>query len=141
MSEATSGTDDPQTPRISLRSSGLQSSNRDRSPYDQSHMRIILALLSAALGALAGWFALAMLVIALAGPDRDGGIAMGAFFNIGPVGAVAGLIAGVWLFIRIGLVRNNTPALATESSEAAPHPETRLSFPFAATLLLIAAIL
>ena len=53
------------------------------------HMRFILGLLSALLGALAGWSALAALVIALAGPDRDGGIAMGAFFDIGPIGGVA----------------------------------------------------
>jgi len=86
-------------------------------------MRIILGLLSALLGMLAGWSALAALVIMLAGPDRDGGIAMGAVFNIGPIGGVAGLIAGIWLFVRFGLVR----------STALP------SFPFAVTVLFIAA--
>ncbi|WP_426610020.1 hypothetical protein [Bradyrhizobium sp. McL0616] len=104
-------------------------------------MRFILGLLSAVLGALAGWSALAALVVMLAGPDRDGGIAMGAFFDIGPIGGVVGLIAGVWLFVRFGLVRNAAPSPATETPSAAPRPATRLSFPFAATVLLITAIL
>lgn len=104
-------------------------------------MRVILGLLSALLGALAGWFALAALVIALAGPDRDGGIAMGAFFVIGPIGGVVGLIAGIWLFVRFGLVRNATPQPPAETSDATPHRTTRLSAPFAVTVLLIATIL
>jgi hypothetical protein len=102
-------------------------------------MRFILGVLSALLGALAGWSALAALVITLAGPDHDGGIAMGAFFNIGPIGGVVGLIAGIWLFTRIGVVRNDAPHPAAEMSDAAPRPATRLSFPFAVTLLLITA--
>jgi hypothetical protein len=102
-------------------------------------MRIILGLLSGLLGALAGWSALATLVIMLAGPDRDGGIAMGAFFNIGPIGGVVGLIAGIWLFTRFGLVQNSAPPRAAESCEAVPPPKTRLSFPFAIALLLITA--
>jgi hypothetical protein len=105
-------------------------------------MRIILGFLSALLGMLAGWSALAALVVMLAGPDRDGGIAMGAFFNIGPIGGVAGLVAGIWLFIRFGLVRNAAqPAAAVETSDAAPRRTTRLSLPFAATVLLIATML
>ena len=106
---------------------------------DQPQMRIILGLLSALLGMLAGWSGLAALVIALAGPDRDGGIAMGAFFNIGPIGGVAGLIAGIWLFMRFGLVRNAAPSPAADSSDAAPRPATRLSLPFAIPVLLISA--
>lgn len=102
-------------------------------------MRFILGLLSALLGMLAGWSALAALVIMLAGPDRDGGIAMGAFFNIGPIGGVVGLIAGIWLFARIGLVRNSAAPPVAETSNAAVRAETRLSFPFAVTLLLITA--
>ncbi|MGY4290583.1 hypothetical protein ACVWXO_009849 [Bradyrhizobium sp. LM2.7] len=104
-------------------------------------MRFLLGFLSALLGMLAGWSALAALVVMLAGPDRDGGIAMGAFFNIGPAGGVAGLIAGIWLFVRFGLVRNDASPLAAQASDAAPHPATRLSFPFAVTLLLIAGVL
>lgn len=102
-------------------------------------MRIILGLLSGLLGALAGWSALAALVIMLAGPDRDGGIAMGAFFNIGPIGGVAGLIAGIWLFTRIGLVRTDAASPVAETSDAAPRSGTRLSLPFTVTVLLVTA--
>lgn len=102
-------------------------------------MRFILGLLSALLGALAGWAGLAALVVTLAGPDRDGGIAMGAFFDIGPIGGAAGLIAGIWLFMRFGLVRNAAPPPAAESSEATPRPASRLSLPFAIPVLLIVA--
>jgi hypothetical protein len=104
-------------------------------------MRFILGLLSALLGALAGWSGLAALVVMLAGPDRDGGIAMGAFFDIGPIGGVAGLIAGIWLFVRFGIVRNAAPQPVTETSDVAPHRATRLSAPFAVTVLLIATSL
>lgn len=78
---------------------------------------------------LAGWAGLAALVIALAGPDRDGGIAMGAFFNIGPIGGFFGFIAGVLLFIKIGLVRKqaSSPEVAPPDAAAAPaaEPEQR----------------
>jgi hypothetical protein len=102
-------------------------------------MRFILGFLSGLLGALAGWAGLAALVVALAGPDRDGGIAMGAFFDIGPIGGVVGLIAGIWLFVRFGLVR--APQFPAESAGAAPRRATRLSFPFAATVVLMVAVL
>ena len=102
-------------------------------------MRIILGVLSGLLGALAGWSALAALVVMLARPDRDGGIAMGAFFDIGPIGGLVGLVAGVWLFMRFGLVRNASPALAGEIPDAAARGAIRLSFPFAITVLLIVA--
>jgi len=72
-------------------------------------MRYIIGFISGILGALAGWFGLAMLVIALAGEDRDGGIAMGAFFQIGPVGGVIGFILGVLVFIKLGQKRVTTP--------------------------------
>ncbi len=113
-------------------------------------MRIILGFLSGLLGALAGWSGLAALVVMLAGPDRDGGIAMGAFFDIGPIGGVVGLIAGVWLFVRFGLVRDAPPETPAESSDlvqpaqtadAAPPRATRLSYPFAITVVLIVSIL
>jgi hypothetical protein len=71
-------------------------------------MRIILGFLSGVIGMLAGWFGLAALVIALAGPDRDGGLAMGAFFNIGPIGGLVGLAAGVLLFIKKGIGSKGT---------------------------------
>jgi hypothetical protein len=66
-------------------------------------MRIVLGFLSGVVGMLAGWFGLAMLVISFAGFDRDGGIAMGAFFEIGPIGGLVGFAAGVWLFVKIGV--------------------------------------
>lgn len=73
-------------------------------------MRVVLGLLAGLLGLLAGWFGLAMLVIGLAGPDRDGGIAMGAFFQIGPFGGLVGCLAGVWLFARFSGRRAPPPA-------------------------------
>ena len=102
-------------------------------------MRFILGFLSGLLGALAGWAGLAALIVALAGPDRDGGIAMGAFFDIGPIGGVVGLIAGIWLFVRFGLVR--APQPPAETADAAPRPASRLSFPFAIIVVLIVAVL
>lgn len=102
-------------------------------------MRFILGLLSALLGALAGWSGLAALVVMLAGPDRDGGIAMGAFFDIGPIGGVAGLVAGVWLFVRFGLIRHAAPQPASVTSSAASRPKARLSLAFAIPVLLITA--
>ena len=91
-------------------------------------MRFTLGILSGVLGALAGWFGLAFLVISLAGPDRDGGIAMGAFFNIGPIGGLAGFVAGIWLFTKIGFVRDRAPSPDAEKPDAAPETkiETKL---------------
>jgi len=83
-------------------------------------MRILLGILSGLLGMLAGWFGLAFLIVSLAGPDNEGGTAMGAFFNIGPLGGVAGFIAGVWLFTKIGLVRADAPPSDAEAVNAAP---------------------
>jgi hypothetical protein len=71
-------------------------------------MRFILGFLSGAIGMLAGWFGLAALVIALAGPDRDGGLAMGGFFNIGPIGGLVGFAAGVLLFVKFGIGSKGT---------------------------------
>jgi hypothetical protein len=85
-------------------------------------MRFILGFLSGVLGMLAGWFALAFLVVTLGGPDRDGGLAMGAFFNIGPIGGLAGFVAGVWLFIKFGLVSRGPSSPAAERAAPAPAP-------------------
>jgi hypothetical protein len=109
-------------------------------------MRIVLGFLSGVVGMLAGWFGLAFLVIALAGPDRDGGVAMGAFFNIGPLGALIGFGVGVWLFVKFGLVAQGAAFAAAPSSEpasasspgAAVAPATaRISRPFAVVVLAI----
>ncbi|MBR0824089.1 hypothetical protein JQ596_00980 [Bradyrhizobium manausense] len=95
-------------------------------------MRVILSLLSGLVGALAGWLGLALLAASIAGPDRDGGIAMGAFFDIGPIGGLVGFAAGVWLFVRTGVVRDSTA-----SPDAATAPRTRISRPYAVVLLLL----
>jgi hypothetical protein len=99
-------------------------------------MRFIIGFLSGVLGLLAGWFALAALVVVLAGPDRDGGIAMGAVFTIGPIGGLAGFVAGVWLFIKIGLVSQRPSSPAAQRSDAAPARK-RVSRPFAVAVLVI----
>lgn len=109
-------------------------------------MRIVLGFLSGVVGMLAGWFGLAFLVVALAGPDRDGGIAMGAFFNIGPLGALIGFAVGVWLFVKFGLVAQSAADATALSSEpsftpapaaAAPLPPRRIFRPFAIVVLAI----
>jgi hypothetical protein len=56
-----------------------------KSGSERHVMRIVLGFLSGLLGLLAGWFGLAFPVIAVVGPDREGGVAMGAFFDIGPI--------------------------------------------------------
>ena len=94
-------------------------------------MRVVLGFLSGIVGMLAGWFGLAFVVMALAGPDRDGGIAMGAFFNIGPIGAFIGFAAGVFLFVKFGLVAPAAPGVAVTPTAR------RISRPFAAVLLVI----
>jgi hypothetical protein len=83
-------------------------------------MRFILGFLSGVLGLLAGWSGLAALVMGLAGPDRDGGVAMGAFFNIGPIGGLAGFVAGVMLFIKFGIVSQGSPPSGAEPSDTQP---------------------
>lgn len=104
-------------------------------------MRFIIGFLSGVLGMLAGWAGLAALVIALAGPDRDGGLAMGAFFNIGPIGGFFGFIAGVLLFIKIGLVRQSpaSPGAVQPDAAFAPVPAPRrVSRVFAGVVVVIA---
>ena len=101
-------------------------------------MRYILGLLSGLLGMLAGWFGLAFLVVSLAGHDQDGGIAMGAFFNIGPIGGIVGLIAGIWLFAKIGLVREGAALPDAERPGVITQRRTRISRPVAVAVLLIA---
>lgn len=100
-------------------------------------MRFILGFLSGALGLLAGWSGLAALVISLAGPDRDGGLAMGAFFNIGPIGGAVGFVVGLLLFMRFGLVSQAAPASDVEPSVIAPAARTRVSPVFAIPVLLL----
>ena len=101
-------------------------------------MRFILGVLSGVMGLLAGWCGLAALVIGLAGPDRDGGLAMGAFFDIGPIGGVVGFAAGVLLFVKKGFVPQATSSPGGERSDTAPAvARTRVSPPFAVAVLLL----
>jgi MFS family permease len=103
-------------------------------------MRVILGFLSGVLGMLAGWVGLAALIITIAGEDRDGGTAMGAFFNIGPIGAVLGFAAGVILFLKIGLVAQpvgSPEAMARPA--AAASAKSRISRPFAAIVFVTVA--
>lgn len=110
-------------------------------------MRFIIGFLSGVLGLLAGWAGLAAIVVALGGPDRDGGIAMGAVFNIGPIGGLIGFVAGVLLFIKIGQASQGASSPDVEWSDAAPAPasaaappplaRTRVSPAFAVVVLMI----
>jgi hypothetical protein len=91
-------------------------------------MRFLFGFLSGALGAIAVWFPLGLLVINLT-PDRDLDTVVMAFFVIGPVGGVIGLCIGLWLFTKLGLVR--APA------DAVPA-KTHVSRPFAIAIVAIA---
>jgi hypothetical protein len=80
-------------------------------------------------------------VTTVAGPDRDGGIAMGAVFNIGPIGGLIGFVAGVLLFIKIG-ISQGTSSPDAERSDAAPgRTRTRVSPTFAAAVLVLTGAL
>ena len=103
-------------------------------------MRFIIGFLSGVLGMLAGWAGLAALVVNLAGPDRDGGIAMGAVFQIGPIGGIVGFIAGVFLFAKFGFVSKAKSLTKSELPEAPAAPaQKRVSPIFAVPVLLIVA--
>jgi MFS family permease len=103
-------------------------------------MRFILGFLSGVIGLLAGWFGLALLVIGLAGTGHDGGGAMGAFFMIGPIGGLVGFVAGVLLFVKIGIVSQDASSPDAERSDVAPAPaRSRVSPVFAVVVLAVAA--
>ena len=113
-------------------------------------MRYVIGFLSGVLGMLAGWAGLAFLVVSLAGEDRDGGIAMGAVFQIGPIGGFIGFIAGVWLFWKFGIARTQTlpasevkePETSVAPSVSEPPPiRSRISKPFSGAVVLIAAFI
>src|SRR4051812_34135438 len=100
-------------------------------------MRIILGFLCGIIGMLAGWVGLALVVIAIAGESHDGGTAMGAFFGIGPIGGVIGLVAGTMLFLKIGLVRSAPASNPAPTGEVATLPRSRISRPYATIILVI----
>jgi hypothetical protein len=64
-------------------------------------MRIFLAILSGLVGLIAGWLGLAIAVMAFAGYGSDGGIAMSAFFQLGPIGGLIGLVLAVVVFLKL----------------------------------------
>ncbi|MDK9696412.1 MAG: hypothetical protein OEL76_08475 [Siculibacillus sp.] len=97
-------------------------------------MHIVIASLSALLGAIAGWLGLALLVIAITGPGLDGGGAMSAIFFIGPIGGLVGLAAGLWLFRKIGIVR-------PKAGDPAARGPAEVSRPFAAVVSVVSLVL
>jgi hypothetical protein len=58
--------------------------------------------------------------------------------SIGPIGGLVGFIAGVWLFIKIGVVHDSAPSPDAEQSGASTRPQTRISRPFAGAVLVLA---
>lgn len=66
-------------------------------------MTFVYAILAAIAGAAAGWFGSAMLymsvMLATGASDREGALAMGAFFGVGPIGGVTGALAGAGLVL------------------------------------------
>jgi hypothetical protein len=83
-------------------------------------MRIVIGFLAGVIGLVVGWPGLAALAIGLSGPDHDGGIAMGAFFMLGPVGGIVGLVVGVPIFRKLGLVRLTSMSNGKEQSDVIP---------------------
>lgn len=69
-------------------------------------MRYVGAAVAGLFGAALGWALVAgatILIGDLVGvPQGDGGFAMSAFFGIGPIGGVIGLVLGIWLVLRRG---------------------------------------
>lgn len=67
-------------------------------------MTLLLSLLAGIAGAAIGWIAAAALTLALGGvlgvSDFEGGRGMLAIWGIGPLGGLAGLIAGIVLVLR-----------------------------------------
>jgi len=67
-------------------------------------MTYLLAILAGAAGAVVGYlvgaFATLLIFSYLAVPDREGGLGYFAFFFVGPVVGVIGLVIGVWLVLR-----------------------------------------
>ncbi len=109
-------------------------------------MRFVLGLLAGLLGMLAGWFGLALAIISFTGPGNAGGAAMGAFFGIGPIGGLAGLVAGIVLFRKYGIVRAAAPTEAAsepggDPSAAAAAEPGQVRPAVAAVLLLVTAVL
>lgn len=67
-------------------------------------MKYVLAALAGLLGLIVGWAAAAFAFLGIGGligvSDFEGQRAMLAFFAVGPVGGVIGLIVGAWAALR-----------------------------------------
>jgi hypothetical protein len=113
---------------------------QSRPSWRGAAVRFIIGFLCGVLGLLAGWFGLAMLLVGLSGRDVGGGIAMGAFFNIGPIGGVAGFVAGVLLYLKFGETRDAASSPDAGQSVPATVPgRKRVSRPFAIVVVAIVA--
>lgn len=67
-------------------------------------MKAFVVLLGGLAGAIVGWVIAAVATMLLGGyfglTEFEGEKSMTAIFGIGPMGGVAGLIAGLWLAVR-----------------------------------------
>jgi hypothetical protein len=94
-------------------------------------MRIFGAVLGAIAGAVIGYFAAFVVVypilVAIDGPDMDGGLAMGVAVGIGPLMAI--VFAFIFLFLILRLTRPKTgpDAAAPEPVEGEPDPGGELA--------------
>jgi MFS family permease len=79
-------------------------------------MIYIFAFLAGLAGAAIGWAATAFTALTLSSylgaSDFEGAAAMTAFFGFGPVGGLAGLVAGIWLTLRYGSGQSAFGAIA-----------------------------
>ena len=67
-------------------------------------MKALIAIFSGLAGLIAGWIGAAVATLALGAyfglTEFEGQRSMTAFFGIGPMGGVIGLIAGLWIALR-----------------------------------------
>jgi hypothetical protein len=91
-------------------------------------MKYFVPPIAGILGLAAGWIIAVVVLLgvstALGMADREGGLAMTAFFGIGPIAGFIGLIAGVWFALR----RHDSSGLAALAAHVA------------VTLLIVAAL-
>lgn len=82
-------------------------------------MKFLAPSIAGILGLAAGWISAVVVLLGLSAVmgvvDRDGGLAMMAFFGIGPIAGLIGLIAGVWLALR----RQNQKSIAVLAAHVA----------------------